>query len=92
MKSNKVMLAVFLFLSNNLMAQEDVCFSEQKELSGDFRVYSSPDKYLGYVSPNKDGSWFVWVDSTGALNADISSKDQAVEVLCNEAARSIITR
>ncbi len=76
-------IMLLMVMSFHLSANENGCNSEPKEGSADHNVFDANGKYIGYISPNEDGSWFAWLDGSGAQNVSLSSQEAAVKTLCS---------
>ena len=60
------------------------CGSEQREdQSDEYAVYDGTGRYIGYVSREQDGTWFVWRDSQGTTNKTYQHKEDAINVVCH---------
>jgi hypothetical protein len=80
----RLLLLLLVSLSVQVHAQDSACDIEPKAGSGDFNVFSASGNELGYISPNADGSWFVWLSGVGAVNDNFVSKEAAINYLCGQ--------
>ncbi|WP_318474621.1 hypothetical protein [Photobacterium leiognathi] len=50
----------------------------------DITIVNDNGDALGYISPNKDGTWFVWVNGKGASNQSYDSSENATAAICED--------
>lgn len=82
MKKILIVAISSLFAISSLYADSD-CHIEQGKKADSYKVIDSSNKYMGYISLNKDGTWFAWMENQGASNRNFAKKSDAIEVVCN---------
>lgn len=75
--------SAILCLSSGMAFADESCSTEAAENGTDTKVISADGTYLGYVSPNRDGSYFMWLAGKGAMNQSAQSYGDAVDFVCN---------
>lgn len=81
MKRIFIAFAIFA-MSSGLAYADDSCSTKAADNGTDTKVLSAEGVYLGYVSPNNDGSFFMWLEGKGAVNESAASYYDAVGFVC----------
>lgn len=79
---NQLFAFAFCCLTSGYTLANEPCTTQQTENGIDTKVIDADGVYLGYVSPNQDGSYFIWLEGRGSLNESKASYEDAVEFVC----------
>ena len=74
--------SAILAMSSGLAHANEACTTQAADNGTDTKVISAEGVYLGYVSPNNDGSFFMWLEGKGAVNESAAGYYDAVDFVC----------
>ncbi|MRI32877.1 hypothetical protein EOPP23_07755 [Endozoicomonas sp. OPT23] len=82
------LVAVLTVLFCSFLRAEESCTAEVSDNGQQYHVMNSAGQNLGYISPNADGSWFMWIDRQGAMNQSADNLYSALETVCQSSAQA----
>ncbi|WP_371185267.1 hypothetical protein [Thalassotalea maritima] len=80
---NIILAMVLTLCTTSFASASDSCSLAVSDNGADIKIYNKEGLYLGYVSPNRDGSWFVWIAGKGALNEQFADREWAISTVCS---------